>query len=410
MTIVAQVKDGLVQLALAGRMDFNTRSSFMMSIDQAAQPKPHSIILNFSDVTFIDSAGLGLLMLAKKKLEELQIRLKIEVTEGYVKEVFTLTNLGGEIPIVLIPPSVSPVGRKKQSGAFTPQPKPLLVCESDEMQELLLPILEQLEKKDLELPPLSHVAQQVLALTTDPDATLDRLITLIQQDPVLTARIFKVANSAAYGASRQIDSLSQAIVFLGLHSVTGLAFALSLQSGVFLDRGYEREVRGLWVHAIATAFYGKALASLMGKNPDTAFLSGLLHSLGKFFVVHTVNQSCPVSDPPLPWATMLMLMEQSSIEVGRQLAEAWNFPFPVKEAINLHQQYSYHLAVHPSKSAAITCLARHLATSHLDAVHLSHDIILALPVAASLNMTSEMMDGLLAMKDHIQPHLDSLLN
>ena len=112
---------------------------------------------------------------------------------------------------------------------------------------------------------------------------------LIQQDPVLTARIFKVANSAAYGVPRHIDSLAQAIVFLGLHSVSGLAFTLSLQSGVFLDCGYEREVRGLWAHAIATAFYGKALASLMGENPDTAFLGGLLHSLGKLFVVHTVN-------------------------------------------------------------------------------------------------------------------------
>ncbi len=99
MTIVEQIRDGVVHLALAGRMDFHARSSLMTAVEQAAQSKLHSILVNFLDVTFIDSAGLGLLMLAKKKLEELQIRLKIEAPEGYVMEVFTLPNLGGESPL-----------------------------------------------------------------------------------------------------------------------------------------------------------------------------------------------------------------------------------------------------------------------------------------------------------------------
>ncbi len=145
---------------------------------------------------------------------------------------------------------------------------------------------------------------------------MKQLTTLIEQDPVLTTKIFKLTNSASFAIHREIESLSQTIAWLGLNSVAGLAFALAVQDGVFLDRGYEREVRTLWAHAIATAFYAKTLAGMIGKNKDTAFLCGLLHSVGKIFVVHTVNLCRPPTVEPLSWTAMDLLMEQSYVEVG----------------------------------------------------------------------------------------------
>ena len=105
--------------------------------------------------------------------------------------------------------------------------------DQESLEELLLPILEKLEKKEFDLPPLPQVASQVLALTTDPDAHAAQLAALIQQDPVLTSKIFQVANSAALGPRREIESLQQAIAWLGLNNVAGSAFSLSVQSGVF---------------------------------------------------------------------------------------------------------------------------------------------------------------------------------
>jgi len=105
-----------------------------------------------------------------------------------------------------------------------------LVCDSAEMEELLFPILEILEKKDFDLPPLPQIANQVLALTTDPEANSSQLTKLITKDPVLTAKMLKTANSAGCGASRQIERVEQAVAWLGLNSVAGSAFALSFQS------------------------------------------------------------------------------------------------------------------------------------------------------------------------------------
>jgi HD-like signal output (HDOD) protein len=283
------------------------------------------------------------------------------------------------------------------------------VFESSEMEELLLPILERLERKDFSVPTLPQVANQVLALTLDPDAHAGKLSALIQQDPILTSKIFKTANSAACGTSREIESLSQAVAWLGLNAVAGTAFALSVQCGVFNSRGYEREVKALWAHAIATGFYAKSLAGMIGKDQDSAFLCGLLHSIGKPFVVHTINQYQSAWSSQIPWSAIDTLMDQSYIEVGRQLADEWNFPQAVKEGINLHQHHSYHLATDPSNGAAITCLARNLATNHLDSVEMSTDTLRALPITAALNIPRDVLDGLLEIKMVIQTQIDSLL-
>lgn len=281
--------------------------------------------------------------------------------------------------------------------------------EDELFDNLLGVIVDKLARKEFDLPPLPQVASRVLALTTDPDADASQLTDLIQQDPVLTAKIFQISNSAGSGASRKIQSLSQAVTWLGLNTVAGTAYALSVQSGVFDVRGYEQEVKGLWTHALVTGFYGKAIAGQIGENPDTAFLCGLLHGIGKPFVVHTVNQHQQNASTRIPWTAMLTLFEDSSKEVGRQLAVEWEFPDPVKEAIHLYADHAYHRATSPTNSTVITNLAHHLATHFVDPQAMSEDVFRTLPVIQALKLPADAMDTLLGQHDTIRAQVDTML-
>ncbi len=286
---------------------------------------------------------------------------------------------------------------------------PPQIVDPDTLDELLLPVLEKLEKKEFELPPLPRVAGQVLAVTNDPHADALKLTTLIQQDPILTAKIFQTSNSVTHGSKRKIESLQQAIAWLGLDTIAGTAFALSIQSGTFNVRGYEEEVQGLWTHALATGFYGKAIASQIGRNSDTAFLCGLLHAIGKPFVVHTVNQYQQNTDTPVPWSAMLVLMKETYVEVGRELSLTWDFPLPVKETINCHENFSFHLSTSPTKGAVITCLAQQLASHYLDPIRVSEEFLRSLPVVAALGLEEEDLEALFAMKQDIQKQVSTML-
>ena len=286
---------------------------------------------------------------------------------------------------------------------------PLSVDNEKTVEVLLLMLVEKLEKMDLDLPPLPQVAHQVLTLSSDPQANAKKLTALIEQDPILTAKLFQTSNSVVQGSSRKIESLHQAIAWLGLTTVAGTAFTLSVQAGVFKVHGYEREVKGLWVHSLTTAFYAKAIAGFIGCNPDMGFLSGLLHAIGKPLVVHAVNQFQQDPTTPLPWAALTEVMKESYIEVGRQLAEAWGFPNTVKEAITLHEDHAFHLATSPSKSAPLICLANHFAEHVLDPQVLSEEALRALPVVRALKVPDDVMDALLEDYGTIQAQVEGML-
>ncbi len=88
MQIVDQIEAGKIVLTLTVPMDFPARTSFYQAIEEAKRSQPLEIILDFSHVPFINSAGLGLLMIAHKDLTESKIRMSLEVPEGAVSEVF----------------------------------------------------------------------------------------------------------------------------------------------------------------------------------------------------------------------------------------------------------------------------------------------------------------------------------
>jgi anti-anti-sigma factor len=119
MEITDHMNAGTLVLTLEGRMDFQARETFRFAIENAKRSMPHHIILNLYHVPFMDSAGLGLLLLAYKNLEEAKIRLSIEVTEGYVRQVLTLADIGKTISISATEVQPSPSG----SPRLVPAPK-----------------------------------------------------------------------------------------------------------------------------------------------------------------------------------------------------------------------------------------------------------------------------------------------
>lgn len=137
-------------LTLSGRFDFRARQPFQASIEQAKRSNPQEIILNFSKVHFINSAGLGLLILAHKNLKEVNIALSFEVSEGYVWQVLTLAHIDQTIPMILIDtPKPSSTPHPQGNSTSTVALAPPLDLESPEMLELVVPFLEILEKKVL---------------------------------------------------------------------------------------------------------------------------------------------------------------------------------------------------------------------------------------------------------------------
>jgi len=147
------------------------------------------------------------------------------------------------------------------------------------------PKLQQYVDKIGDLPPMPDVAARVLRAIESDDCSVSDLRKIIERDPAIVARVLKVANSALYGFTRQIDTLSHALALLGMQTVKNLVLAASLRQ-VFKRFGLMEKL--LFEHASITGPVAHRLARELsgGINAEEAFVSGLLHDLGQIVLAN----------------------------------------------------------------------------------------------------------------------------
>ena len=128
------------------------------------------------------------------------------------------------------------------------------------------------------IPPMPRVAAEIMKQLSSPQSSADRLAEIIASDPVVAARVLRIANSSFYSMSRQVTNLSMAIVILGERTLKNLVLAASLRS---INQVFGPKEKMLWedsmVCALASRFLARALA--IG-DPEDAFVAGLFRHIG----------------------------------------------------------------------------------------------------------------------------------
>ncbi|NND66669.1 MAG: HDOD domain-containing protein [Halioglobus sp.] len=225
--------------------------------------------------------------------------------------------------------------------------------------ELANSLEQAIESGDLELPVLPAVAARVMELTRDPDSSAADLAALVQSDQTLAGYIMRVANSAAYAARDQMQTLQQAITRLGMQQIGQMALTMIVGEVLLkLDKRGEAIVSGLWRTSLGTAAWSREIARMMRENTETAFLCGLLHEIGKPVALHTIIALAREQDTDLEEDELVELMNRYHQVIGARLATEWRLPDPVIETIN---HIDDHLAAPTSaQSVAIVRGAREI--------------------------------------------------
>ncbi len=133
----------------------------------------------------------------------------------------------------------------------------------------------------VDLPTLPQVVSTIMSLLDDPTSSAKDINSVMSNDPALAARILKLVNSAFYGLPNRVSSIQSAIAILGFNTVKSLAISASVFD-LFGGGGENFSYEEFWAHSVGTATVGRHLAQFEpGVNPDTMFVVGLLHGMGK---------------------------------------------------------------------------------------------------------------------------------
>lgn len=195
-------------------------------------------------------------------------------------------------------------------------------------------LIQRIQADDLELPVLSDSTSRVLALSQDPDAEPRELSELIQRDPALAGHVLRIANSAAYAAREPIVSLQQAISRLGMKTLADIAIAAAMNTKVFAVKGHDHEMRALRTHSALAAVWTREVARLRRRNVEAAFLTGLMHDVGKPILMQAIYEM-PHADE-LDGTTVSGWIHELHASVGARLLTHWKLPHWVSAAVRGH--------------------------------------------------------------------------
>ncbi len=214
--------------------------------------------------------------------------------------------------------------------------------------------LNQLIDRVHELSPLPSIARRVMTIAEDDRFSAYDLASVISADQALTAKLLKLSNSAYYGFPRRIATVRDAVILLGFREVKVAAMATSLlEFGPRTSSNSVFSVDLFWGHAIATAIVSEVLAKETGlASPDEAYTAGMLHDVGQMILNAHEPRFASVVSRSLAMQRSLPEVEFEEFgfthaDVGRTLAERWQFPPQLVDAIGLHHQLDITKDRHP---------------------------------------------------------------
>ncbi|MBD3404312.1 HDOD domain-containing protein, partial [candidate division GN15 bacterium] len=204
-------------------------------------------------------------------------------------------------------------------------------------KEIITKILDD-NKELLSLP---QTLAEVIRVTKEDNFSAHQLAEVLMRDPALTAKVLRIVNSPFYGMTREVTSMTQAVVTLGTRQVTALALSSSVYNitakwGSFIDR-----VR-FWRHSLEVAIGARMIAETIGyRSWEELFVAGLLHDIGMLVLENSYPDMCQriwgdvdpndsvIDQEEEVWGT-------NHARVGQFLLEQWQLPAVICEAVGRH--------------------------------------------------------------------------
>ena len=195
-----------------------------------------------------------------------------------------------------------------------------------------------------ELPTPPAALYKMLDALSNPKLSMARISKTVMEDPALSSKMLKLANSPYYGFQKEVMSVEHAMVLLGVETVKALALGVSIFN-TFHNSTELKGVNkaGLWTHFLAVGLCAQLIAKAARMTaPDVAFTAGIIHDIGRLALLRLFPaDSAAVVERLQNGELTLIEAEKEAFgldhqEAGAFLADHWSLPEELHDCIALH--------------------------------------------------------------------------
>ncbi|WP_305907487.1 HDOD domain-containing protein [Methylomarinum sp. Ch1-1] len=200
-----------------------------------------------------------------------------------------------------------------------------------------------LVEDSIELFSLPDIYFQINEMINDPKFSIEEIGRVVSKDPALSARLLKVVNSPFYGFQAKIDTVSRAVVVVGLGELKNLVLATTVVDNFRHIPAELVDMTAFWMRSVHCGVVCKLLAKASAVlHCERLFLTGLLHNIGSLVLYQQMpKESLNVLLAAGNDRSKVAGLEQEIIgfnhaEVGSELIKAWGLPESLSEAIGCY--------------------------------------------------------------------------
>ena len=189
------------------------------------------------------------------------------------------------------------------------------------------------------------VCLRLFELIHSPRSGAKEIAEVVAVDPGLTARLLRMANSAFYGFSRKIDTVSRAVTVIGNGELYSLVLSISAVKSFTSIPNDLVSMETFWRHSVYTGLLARALAQRVRVlHPERLFVAGLLHDIGSLVLYHErpdiMRDLLLVADGD---EEVLYRAEQEELgfthaTLAGYLMEKWLLPTELQQAVLWHHE------------------------------------------------------------------------
>jgi HD-like signal output (HDOD) protein len=200
---------------------------------------------------------------------------------------------------------------------------------------LVQQLSRELSKGQLEVPGFPEIAMRVRRALKDPNCTSATIASLVSAEPMIAARLLRMANSAALRPGKvEIKDLKTAISRIGLSLVRSAAMSFAAEQMRLAHKleAVRAELESVWQDSTAVAANAYVLARRVKKvNPDESLLAGLMHAVGKLYILSRAEQHLALLEDRHELEAVLA---DWYVPIGEAVLQHWDFSAEISAAIS----------------------------------------------------------------------------
>ena len=220
-----------------------------------------------------------------------------------------------------------------------------------------------------QLPAIAQVLARLQRLLSDTNSSLDDVTALMRLDAAMSTRVVQISNSAWYRRGTACETIDEAVNRVGFREIYHLVSVVGSRAIIAQPlAAYQRDAVATWRESLACAFAAETLASRLGEDSAIAYMSGLLHGIGRLALNKGLTTAWAPSrtlvDSGFPGdfsGAELALFGFTQADVAALMLQKWGFAPESVEAVR--HQYDPLAAEEPNdRMSAILYAARFVRT------------------------------------------------